>query len=213
MLYGRGIQLPPPQSKLESVSLPRSAIKIKAGASPAFVCKGKRWIDISVSDLARLSRESEPERFQFRLYGPMIAGCVPIIAANNNYNKLAALLCRVFRGVPPAQKGIWRWASQFKPHIFPMYTLPPPEMSFDDWLSSMPPRRRRPLFEAFKLYRDSGWSDKYSTFNAFIKEEFLPGFQKQQHDILALSELVSRLINAPHEVTHVIAGRKETMDI
>jgi hypothetical protein len=59
-----------------------------------------------------------------------------------------------------------------------------------------------------ELYYSMGWNYKYGKFHSFIKDEFLPFFSKDDMCLLPLREFVARLINAPHDVTHVIAGPK-----
>lgn len=211
LLYCTGSQFPPPSSKLSTVCLPPGAVKIRATATSLGLGtrrRTKRWIDLETRDLAFLSQEPVPVRQLFRLAGPAISGCYPMVSAATNYNRFKALLCRVFRKPPPTNPRLWSWAGSFKNLLFPDYDSPPPEMSIVDWIQSMPSRRRKALEEAARLYELTGWCDKYCTFHAFIKEELLPGFKKERDHIAQLDAMVDRLINAPHDVTHIIAGPK-----
>jgi len=81
-------------------------------------------------------------------------------------------------------------------------------MTDEEWLDSVPSNRRPILSRAMQLWHTGGWSSKYESFNSFIKEEFLPYFDKDGLDLVPLRAMVDRLINAPHDVTHCIAGPK-----
>lgn len=211
LIYSPGQQYPPPDSKLSTVSLKPGAVKIRAAATSLGIGtsrRRKRWIDLEVTDLSFLSQETPVPRLQYRLAGPAISGCYPMVSAPSNYNRFKALLCRVFRKPPPTNPYLWKWAGKFRHLLLPEYDFPPPEMTIADWIQSMPSRRRKALEEARRLYEHTGWTDKYVTFHAFIKEELLPGFRKERDFIAPLETMVDRLINAPHDVTHIIAGPK-----
>jgi hypothetical protein len=79
-------------------------------------------------------------------------------------------------------------------------------MDFEDWISTFDPRRKRLLRQAAEEYHKYGFLPKHKKFTAFIKEELLPSFRKLPHGVDSLEEMVDRLIQAPHDVTHVIAG-------
>lgn len=192
--------------------LPKGAIKIRATSTNLPNPSGKRWIDVVPADLSRLALESNPIRFQLRLAGPMIAGCVPMVSAASNYNRLKALLCRLYRVPKTPSPGIWQWARQFLPTLLEDFDNPPLAWEVHYWLKSMPTNRQPPLERAKELYDMTGWSEVYAQFHAFIKEELLPAFSKGKDgdglSVYCLMEMVDRLINAPHDVTHVIAGPK-----
>lgn len=208
----RGIELPPKQKKWDSANWEPGQIKIRSSAIPAASGrrrKGKKWIDAEKSDLARLAAcQVPPALWRGRAIGPIISGAYPLLTAATNYNRFAALACRVFNAPPAPRRGLWAWAASFQREIFPLIDSPPQEQSDEEWLAGFPQPRRRALLEAYDLYKRSGWSDKYRTFHCFLKDEFLPYFDKDGDGLIPLREVVARLINAPHDVTHVIAGRK-----
>ncbi len=218
LVHLRGTELPAPASKLDRAVLPDGGLKIRASEAPGALiskyrlkhrgAKPKKWINLEKDDLELLKSIEVPQRWRGRAVGPLVAGAYPLISANTPYNQAKAVICRMFAGPEPPQEGIWRWAARFKRVIFEDYDYPPAEMSDPDWLDSLPPERREPLSEALELWHCSGWQAKYETFHSFIKEEFLVAFSKDGLDLLPIREMVDRLINAPHDVTHAIAGKK-----
>lgn len=202
-----GEQLPPPEDKWSEVDFPKGHIKIRADSYPG-ASKGSKWVDLEKNDLAKLARFPLKETFMARAVGPIISGARVMVSAGSDYNAYKALACRVFRPPPQGETGLWRFAASFSRAILPLWDDPPPEMSEEDWLASMPSKRQKPLRQAMELYKRTGWDQKYSKFKAFIKCELLPFFDKNGDGLMPLRAMVDRLINAPHDVTHAIAGRK-----
>lgn len=196
----------PPPVNGKRIKLPYN-LKIRNSQLPKAGCK-KRWRDVEPGDLRRLERVVAADRPIGRVVGPVISGCPAIITAKTDAVAVAAVACRMFRRPPPPKGGVWSFASTLLSSIVPEYSSPPPEMGLDEWLQSMPSHRRAALTIARDAWLKYGWSDKYKDFHSFIKEEFLPGFDKDSSGIIPLRTLVARLINAPHDVTHVIAGPK-----
>jgi len=106
------------------------------------------------------------------------------------------------------EQGIFDWLDQFVPILLPDFQAP--SMEFEEWLAGMPGRRRRPLTKAHLEYLATGWKKRYARFKAFLKTELLPDFDKHKEvaEVLDLFEMLDRLIQGPHDVTHVIAGPK-----
>ncbi len=128
------------------------------------------------------------------------------------YTCAKALACRVYR--MPKEKqwgrgpipGVWKFAERFIDLLLPDFRCKP--LSVADWLGTMPARRRKALERAWLDYQRVGWSKKYEQFSSFVKTEFLPGFGKDDIELVRLSEMVDRLIQGPADETHVIAGPK-----
>lgn len=82
-------------------------------------------------------------------------------------------------------------------------------MDMWSWIQTMPSRRRKELIRAWRKYRDSGFvpSHKYARIQAFVKNEKLPyfGVRGGEFDV-SYAEYVARLIQAPHDETHLDAG-------
>lgn len=208
MVYMQGAVLPPPEKKLHGPSgakVPHGAVKVLAAAAPCMRTSGKKWIDVAPADLAKLDRVVPPT-VQARVVGPVISGCGACTTAKNDYMGCVALFCRLYRSPPPPRSGVWRWAASFVRQILPGWDDPPEIMSDEDWIRSMPANRQAPLREALHIWKMSGWDKKYSKFRSFIKLELLPQFEKTADGFLPLRSIVARLINAPHDVTHAIAG-------
>lgn len=135
-----------------------------------------------------------------------------MLSARTAYVQGKALLGRVFRlprenpwGRGP-HPGVWQFARAFVACILPFSPITP--LTFAEWLSSMPSRRRRVLLRAAQTLINEGWNPRYALFSAFVKEEMLPWFSKDGHDLVPMKEMLDRLIQGPHDVTHVIAGPK-----
>jgi hypothetical protein len=79
-------------------------------------------------------------------------------------------------------------------------------MTVEEWIETMPSRRKRPLKQAYEQYVQGGWRGKYASFTAFVKQEMLPDFSKDDQGLCEMTEMLDRLIQGPHDVTHVIAG-------
>lgn len=77
-----------------------------------------------------------------------------------------------------------------------------------DWILSMPSRRRKALVRAWRQRQERGQPHpKYSFIKAFVKTENLPLFD-QVHGIYGgMRQYIPRLIQAPHDETHLDAGR------
>ena len=208
--HDRRKPVPRPPDKWEEVEIPRGTLQIRAterlwetGAQ-----RRAKWVDLEKGDLERLRLEVST-RPVARLVGPTISGAYPLVSATTNYNAMKAFCCRVLRRPPPPRGGLWRWAAQFRSLLLPGFPgNMPAEMSVPDWLASMPPERRVPLTQAYELYLRTGWTKKYEDFHSFVKTEFLPRNSKEPWGLAPLRDVVDRLINAPHDVTHVIAGPK-----
>jgi hypothetical protein len=88
--------------------------------------------------------------------------------------------------------------------LLPNYVADP--MAFDDWLQSMPSRRRKPLRCANEELMRTGWKSKHKKFSSFIKLEKLPDFDKDQSGLTRLEAMLDRIIQGPSDVSHCIAG-------
>lgn len=206
-----GRERPPPQKKLDLVKkIPAGAVKLLATEAPKTLrhrARGK-WVNLEKNDLARLSTLVPVTRPRLRLVGPAVSGAIPMVSLGSDYNRCKALMCRMFAHPPGPRQGIWRWAARFKSFLFSEYESPPEEMTTAEWIASLPAIRRVALTDAMELYSQSGWSKKYEDFHSFVKAELLPDFGKEGIELVPLRAMVDRLINAPHDVTHCIAGPK-----
>ncbi|QKI29255.1 hypothetical protein 2 [Forsythia suspensa yan-like virus] len=78
-----------------------------------------------------------------------------------------------------------------------------------EWIKSMPSRRRKALVRAYYSYLESGdCSSNIDIFTPFVKTEMLPFFKQHAPGVCGPCglEYVPRLIQAPHDETHLIAG-------
>lgn len=202
----------PKASKIASAVLPAGAIKMRATVAPRALRERQprsKWIDVQKDDLEVLRQHVEEDvRYAYRVVGPVISGAPAMMTTKNDYMALSALLGRMFAMAPAPQPGIWDWAARFISVLWPHFEEPPEELSQDDWLASMPAKRRRALTEAMQMYRETGWRKRYAKFKSFLKDEPLPGFMKKDGALFPLERQIARLINAPNDVTHCIAGPK-----
>lgn len=175
--------------------------------------RSKCWRKMVIEDLDKLHRlTNEAQPFTFALAGIGISGARPMVSARTPYTAAKALACRVYRRTPVRPwgrgpvPGIWDWCDRFVDYLLPDFRRP--AMTVEEWLESMPTRRRKPLSNAWEEYKHSGWSDRYAKFSSFVKTEFLPGFGKTKFELVRLARMVDRLIQGPADGAHVIAGPK-----
>lgn len=76
-------------------------------------------------------------------------------------------------------------------------------------MSNPSPRRRKALFEAWRKWSENGsHSPDWEYISAFVKQENLPWFTPRNGVLnSAQREYIARLIQAPHDETHIVAGR------
>lgn len=213
LVFVRGEQIAPDKKKWDSVVYPKGAIKVdwKRARLPKwpFGERGKGHTDMVLADLAKL-RVDDPPKFTHVLLGIGLSGARPMVSAKTSYNQFKALAGRVFRRLPERpwgtgpEPGVWQWAKQFIPDLLPTERVE--RMSTEDWLASMPSRRRVALMKAYERLKLNGWKDSYRYFTAFVKTELLPGFQKEGGDLTDLKTMLDRLIQGPSDETHLIAG-------
>lgn len=210
IVHLKGLELPPAADRFRDANLPDGAVKIRTRALDCGYIRNQhsKWTSLKKGDLSALKSKTPFERHLIRAIGPVIPGFIPMVGAPTNYNRFKALVVRVFRRPPPPEVGIWEFAAVFRRELLPDYDWPPGEMDFEEWIESMPASRRRALREAQVLYQEGGWRCKFQQFKSFLKMEALLGCDKVELDPFPLSCFVDRLIQAPHDVTHVIAGRK-----
>lgn len=206
-----GEQLPPPKTKWEQVVIPKGGLRMPRHEALAYGIRrpGRgKWLDLVKGDLDVLAKYQFRHTIEARAVGPIIAGARVMVSARTDYNAFKAVAARMFRAVPPPEDGLWQWARTLRPVILPSWGCFPPALERLEWLQSMPRERQRPLGEACVEYDRTGWLPAYALFHAFIKVELLAFFAKGPYGILPLDSMVDRLINAPHDVTHVVAGRR-----
>ncbi len=212
MVRVQGEQYPPAKKKWDTVVTKEGQVEIDLGLAlldrPGME-KPKKWVHMQKEDLAKLIKP-DPPRFTHALAGIGLSGARPMVSANTSYNKAKALFGRMFRA--PSRKpwgqgpkpGVWKWARQFVDELLPHFIAH--SMSVEEWLDSMPSRRRVALEQAYERYKRAGWMESYKKFCAFVKTELLPGFSKTNCDLDRMVEMLDRLIQGPHDCTHVIAG-------
>lgn len=161
--------------------------------------------------MALLRRQPADSKPSHCLAGIGCSGARPTVSAKVPFNAAKALIGRMFQKLPEREWGVgpkpgtWRIVEvRFKPHLLP--DLDAEDMVFEDWLMSMPARRRPALRRAWEKLKQSGWTRSMRKFGSFVKVEFLPGFGKVDGDLVRLLEMLDRLINGPNDATHCIAG-------
>jgi hypothetical protein len=166
--------------------------------------KGSKWINVQKEDLESF-RDVVDKEYGLAFTGIACSGAYPMLTAKTPYNQLKAVMGRVFRRPKfTAEPGIFSILHKFKHLLLGEFIAD--KLTVEDWLNGMPRRRQRPLRQAYELLIRKGWSDSYTWFNAFLKIEALPGFAKGKVDLRRIEAVVDRLIQGPHDVTHVIAG-------
>lgn len=218
LTYIAGRQLPPARKKWEGVdtSDPKnpghSLVKVcyaSARVKQEFGDRGIKWVDMEKTDLQKVW-EPDPKKWLAALAGIACSGAIPMVSASTNFNRGKALMGRVFRKQaeaawgPGPKPGRWEWAKMFIQELLPDFEAEP--MTVSDWLATMPSYRRKPLERAAMMYAARGLKDSDGFTKSFIKCEFLPGFVQKDNDLWELEEMLDRLIQAPADITHVVAG-------
>lgn len=142
-----------------------------------------------------------------------IDGAYPTVSAMSTFNKGKAACGRIFRNEEPEKlpawgkgpkSGVWEKAWEFHKILVPGLLCN--MMKLEDWLQSMPARRKQALSLALERLRRNGWKRGYAKFRAFVKTELLPGFEQTRYGPEPLREMLDRLIQGPRDETHCIAG-------
>lgn len=210
----QGEAFPPDGKKWETVVTQPGAIRVCWGLArlykSTFSDRGVRWDDFQKRDLAALSAVPRSV-FTHALAGIACSGARPMVSARCEYNNAKALLGRVFR--TPSEKpwggtgphpGAWKFVEQFVPDLLPGFK--DRAMSVEEWIATMPSKRRKALSRASLLLKRRGWSPSCAMFKAFVKTELLPGFDKDEYGLVRITQMMDRLIQGPADETHVIAG-------
>lgn len=214
LVYVQGEQFPPKTSKWDKVKYQEGQVQIDRNlltGRPGHFMRPKTLENFDHSKLREIMDEA-PKRWRFALAGIACAGARPMVSASTPYVQAKALCGRAFLAQDPAEWGpgpapeIWRWARRFIPILLPDFMTRP--MDFEQWLATMPSVRRKLLREAWEKYSRNGWKPGYRRFRAFVKSELLPGFGKSKLGLDKMTEMIDRLIQGPHDVTHVVAGPK-----
>lgn len=196
--------LPPPEKKFKGFrelvrpdGKPRLVVRVD-GASKA--------VDpVSIDQYRKYDFRT---RSRCLLVGPCVAGVTPFVTSLNLYNAVKAILGRVFRA-PAHQPVATAWAvvrrfDDFLLNGLLEKTIAP--LSIDDWIAGCPPRRQKAFARAKVELLDRGWDPDWRWFSSFIKSEKLFGAAQDEDGLSELRTMMDRLIQAPHDCTHLIAG-------
>lgn len=160
--------------------------------------------------LTREAREAiEPKKGRGpRLLGFGVSGALPMVSSKGPRVLAEAILYRVFRhhGMIPNEQA-WEVATALLEDVLPEFSQPITPMTTEEWIMSMPTGRRSALINALEDYQLNGLTERHRIFKSFVKTELLPWFSQKYCCHLEFSEYVARLIQAPNDVTHIIAGR------
>lgn len=191
----KGVNYFPPPAKMNAVPVLQGRVTVK---------RGKRWVSMEKEDLARMSAFGTT-RARAALAGMAVSGAIPCVSDTTERNAFKALLVRVFgRPAHQAQDVAWGVARRFRSLLLPDFHTD--IMDDETWIRSCDPKRRKPMRKAMEEYHRYGWRAKNARFKAFVKEELMPDFAKKNCEPIPLGGMVDRLIQAPHDVTHYIAG-------
>lgn len=197
-----GVTLPPPQKKWRDFGDTYGAkrVQIKIGAQKWRVVNPAQWD-------AGIPRSVEHRKGRAVLVGMAVAGATPAVPDLSLRNGVKAILGRAMRC--PAHKpvaNIWRFVRRFDHLLLPGFLEGYTPMSVHEWLQSMPSRRRRALEKAAARVDQQGWKESWEWFNAFIKSEKMPGFEKLLGFFTPARTMLDRLIQGPADETHIVAG-------
>lgn len=211
----RGVEMPPPQSKWSEVAVPPGAVTIDWGRVRCRLDRLERPTNLepfSKEQIWELPRGTKT-RYTYALCGIGVSGFYPVSSEGTAFVQAKALLGRVFRRPDPngpnagggkPLSGVWEKAWEFVDLLLP--GLVAKMMAAEEWLATMPARRKLVLSQALTRLRRVGWKKGYANFQAFVKTEFLPGVEKKSWGLEPIKEMMDRLIQGPKDETHCIAG-------
>lgn len=155
---------------------------------------------------------SQPiERLGPRLGGVGVNGAIPFLSSGGARPLCEALCYRVFKLVPKlVDNTSFRMMESLYPDMLKDFLLPGMPWERIQWILSMKnTRRRKMLIRAnHKLNERGEYHRDLEMFGAFVKTENLPYFTQTSIGTNARNvRYVARLIQAPHDETHLIAGR------
>jgi hypothetical protein len=169
----------------------------------------KSWWSFGPGDLPKLSKFADRNgpSWRLQLIGMGVAGAYPIASAVCEYNAVKAVACRVFR-LPrhTPRPEAFPFLRSLVPLLIPGFLAPVTPLSFDEWVVGLPTKRKIALRSALTEYQRTGWLKDHEKFASFIKTEKLFGARKVDGYQEPAEELVDRLIQAPHDLTHSLAG-------
>jgi len=208
-------QYPPSKSKWETVEVEPGQIRIDWKHTlidkPGFSDRAKPKSDFCKEDLERLNWPAALT-FTHGLGGIACSGARPMVSAKTGYVSGKALLGRIYRRPAPKpwggtgpQAGIWEKAWSFVDELLPGFEGS--RLGDAEWLASMPSKRQKPLKRGFEDLDRYGFNPRtHGRFQAFVKTELLPGFDKDKEGLTPMKEMLDRLIQGPHDVAHCIVG-------
>ncbi len=192
--------------------LPASCgVWLRRNAAPLWLRdRPDKWIKLSVDDWLSIQPDLVESHFN-RLIGPAVAGAIPWVPSRSLYNRLNAIFFRVMRRLPYLpQPGIWEFAWRaIAPEVLRGYLSllsfmrPQP---WEQWFAERPSERKQPMLDAKLLYDQQGLTQKMAEFHAFLKDENMFCASKTDFGLADFDDGVARLIQGPHDVTHVIGG-------
>jgi hypothetical protein len=208
----------PPTSRSGAVCLPGVSLKPKPSKFTGFLplqgrlevkVGGGEYTPLLPSDLETLPK-SQDRKARSVLVAAAITGATPVVSNRDCYNGAKGLFSRAFREVPnkpqaPSYQAIRDFEDVFLPGF---YDSPIEVWEKIQWIETMPPGRKRKLRTALvELLEATEFKRRWKVFGAFIKAEKLCGFvQDPELGLIPLGEMIDRIIQGPHDVTHLIAG-------
>lgn len=208
--------LPPKKSKWAKVDIPKDAITMCESEVPWLKRnfprhsgkQRKTFHSVVKEDLAKIDTSLERTKRECVLAGIGVSGCYPMVTRKGLYSRMQALIGRAFLAKPKTSPAAWEVMEKFKHLLLPKGTLDGDKMTVDDWLATMPARRRRALERAKDEYiNDGGLRKKDLGFSAFVKQELLASYEKfDWGEAKPLTESIARMIMAPKDKAHIVAG-------
>nr|WPR18209.1 MAG: RNA-dependent RNA polymerase [Chemarfal virus 155] len=139
-----------------------------------------------------------------------IDGAIPFVTSPGVQPLCEAVLYRVFKAIPRIlDHSAFSTAQRLLEYLLPDFMQLSSPMSAWDWVVSMKnSRRRKALVRALRQYQERGELPLgYDVIKAFVKSELLPWFgQSVDGPVQDGRKYVARLIQAPNDETHVVAG-------
>ncbi len=138
-----------------------------------------------------------------------MSGAIPFVSDRGSRVLAEAILYRVFKSIPRIiSNSSFTTCSLLLNELIPDFTMPGNPMPVWEWILTMPSRRRKALVRALRKLEERGeFNRNFEIIKAFVKTEHLPYFKIVNGTISSDDvEYVARLIQAPHDETHLVAG-------
>jgi hypothetical protein len=191
----------------------KTDVKPIKDSSRTFATPDVYQVSGATPDELRVRMESEDRRkVASTLWGVAINGCYPYCTTPCGWSMHLAITYRIFREIDrdPPDPVVFDKAHELADELFGSFLdRREAPMTMDDWFATLKGRRKKVLIKAHEKRLLRGYDHpKYGIIGAFVKWEHLNGFSQCTDTFIPGWDVrtVPRLIQPPHDETHLDAG-------